>query len=51
MKCKIVECSWSGDCAIIEITKKEPIDKYHCTYFRHLKNKQIKNKDLPDVKS
>jgi hypothetical protein len=45
MKCPITEClnNIEPECAIIEITKKLPKDKYHCSYYRDNKSKN-KNK-------
>lgn len=46
MKCEIKECDYSSDCVILDITKKKPKDKDHCSYF-HIK-KQLKEKGDKD---
>jgi hypothetical protein len=42
MKCPIDTCLNNIEpcCGIIEITKKPPIDKYHCSYYRDNKTKK-----------
>ena len=41
MKCPIESClnNIEPECAIIEITKKAPVDKDHCSYYRDNKTK------------
>lgn len=45
MECPVKEClnNIEPECVIIEITKKPPIDKYHCSYYRDDKSKNKHN--------
>ena len=43
MKCKITECSSHDDCAIIDITKKQPENADKCSYFKTFKQLEKKS--------
>lgn len=48
MKCHIQDCPNCEDCAIIEITGKVPIDKYHCSYFKKSTKHKLTRQDPID---
>jgi hypothetical protein len=51
MVCKITECVCHDDCAIIEITKKQPKDKKECSYFDIFNSKSGKRKHRTHIET